>query len=404
MTADRVIWLHIPIPDVSSSSSSSYSSANTSTSNTSGRGSPLTTSVGTKKVVTVQFTYNIRHGYVTAKALGSPTVDGVLLDTATLLDQLFPEDTGDYLTMMMMTTTQTATGTTNGCDDNDKSTTMDATTTAYGKPYHWCNYMAGLHFPLENRSDDQSSLSVWKQQQQQQQQSSTRVVVRELIRRVRAQAVLNYLLSNFRLRKPNPIPVHVAMESSLWVRGELDGTAPSTAAQLVKFQEINTTNNNSNNHDTHSAKRLGKVSHHHPQPRIFGFTIQHATATCQGTVTIDTVRYPAVPPVWSLQTPSSSMSGTTHQTASISSLQEGTNPIYDEGLAKLEQAINNDELETLIIPDMEETFDWILAHQMRRLIHMWDRWQSSRDASNSHACSGRTRRGRDRTSVVVMSS
>jgi hypothetical protein len=167
---------------------------------------------------------------------------------------------------------------------------------------------------------------------------------------------------------------------------------------LVKFQDITTTTTTTGNEPS-STKQS------HGQPKIFAFTIQHAAATCQGTVTIDTVRYPAVPPVWSLHATCSTGTAANNQSAaaSISSLRDGTNPVYDEGLAKLERAVNDDELESLVQADMEETFDWILAHQLRLLMLKWDRWQLSRGDAHysSHGTVGGARayRGRDRTSV-----
>ena len=62
----------------------------------------------------------------------------------------------------------------------------------------------------------------------------------------------------------------------------------------------------------------------------------------------------------------------------------------------------NDEPENLIVYVTEETYDFILAHQIRELIRLWDR---ADDASRATLISGtavavpggnRLRRGRDR--------
>ena len=41
-------------------------------------------------------------------------------------------------------------------------------------------------------------------------------------------------------------------------------------------------------------------------------------------------------------------------------------------LGRIEAAVNDDP-ENLIVYSMEETYDFILAHQIRELIRLWDR-------------------------------
>ena len=47
-------------------------------------------------------------------------------------------------------------------------------------------------------------------------------------------------------------------------------------------------------------------------------------------------------------------------------------PIYDPVLVHIEAAVN-DEPENLIVDGMDETYELILAHQIRELIRLWDR-------------------------------
>ena len=75
--------------------------------------------------------------------------------------------------------------------------------------------------------------------------------------------------------------------------------------------------------------------------------------------------------------------------------------LYDPVIGRIEAAVNDDP-ENLIVDGMEETYDFILAHQIRELIRLWDR---ADDASRATLISGtavavpggnRLRRGRDR--------
>ena len=54
-------------------------------------------------------------------------------------------------------------------------------------------------------------------------------------------------------------------------------------------------------------------------------------------------------------------------------------PLYDPVLNRIETALNYDP-ENLIVDGMEETYDFILDHQIREFMHIWDR---SDDASRA---------------------
>ena len=64
-------------------------------------------------------------------------------------------------------------------------------------------------------------------------------------------------------------------------------------------------------------------------------------------------------------------------------------PLYDPVLVRIEAAVSDDP-QNLIVDDMEETYDFILSHQIRELIIFWDR---ADDSSRAVVISG--------TAVVV---
>ena len=58
--------------------------------------------------------------------------------------------------------------------------------------------------------------------------------------------------------------------------------------------------------------------------------------------------------------------------------------LYDPVLGRIEAAVNDDP-DKLISYGMEETYDFILAHQIRELIRLWD---NADDASRAAIISG----------------
>ena len=59
-------------------------------------------------------------------------------------------------------------------------------------------------------------------------------------------------------------------------------------------------------------------------------------------------------------------------------------PLYDPVLGRIKVAVN-DKPENLIVKVMEETYDFILAHQIREMIRLWD---SADDVSRAILISG----------------
>jgi hypothetical protein len=45
--------------------------------------------------------------------------------------------------------------------------------------------------------------------------------------------------------------------------------------------------------------------------------------------------------------------------------------------------VNLEALDKAVIPDQEESYDWILVHQLRQIMHEWDGWLDADNASTS---------------------
>jgi hypothetical protein len=203
-----------------------------------------------------------------------------------------------------------------------------------GRPYHWCNYLAGVHLPSTGTSYDPLS---------------TKAVMKELHRRLEANATLTYLLSTFEKRKPDPIPVHHSWTSA----------SESSSSHIAKLT---------------GWTADGDANHDSAHEKSFVATVRRKTSTVKATVTVDLSRYP-------------------------SSLEAGTNPLYDNALGQIERVVNV-ELDDLVKKDVEETYNWILAHQLRKIIELWDDSErATEEGEKSPGQTSRSRKGRDRTSV-----
>ncbi|KAI2505777.1 Tho complex subunit [Fragilaria crotonensis] len=112
-----------------------------------------------KKRVTVEFGFFEEFPLVTARAFGG----GDKINTKLLLTNIFPGDSGNW----------------NG--------NLDVSTRLSGKPYHWCNFLAGLVFPSPVSGN---ALHL-----------STKAVIRAIETRVRANTTLTQLLSSFERKK-----------------------------------------------------------------------------------------------------------------------------------------------------------------------------------------------------------
>lgn len=340
------VLLQLPVPDVSTGALlSSTLSTLTASASTTSTTVPASTSTVRHKRVTIHF-YCYTHPAVKITAVASGC--GSTLNQDVLLDELFPHDSPK--------------------DDTNTNTSIED---VQGRPYHWCNYLAGLHLV------DKDCLP-----------ASTRVIVRELQRRIRANATLKYVLQALQ-RKTMPTPPG------------MDKTTTTTQVKLVSFvlskdKETTTTTQNSSQ-----------------QQQTYNVTLRKGPANLKVKVQIHVSRYPAVPPVWSLNT-SGEDDTDTGDNNNTSSNNNILNPLYDDRLALLERQVNLQALETFVTPDQEETYDWILVRQLREVMQEWEGWLDA-DNSNSNSNNGssnnasgsdnasRKRKGRDRAPVSTSS-
>jgi hypothetical protein len=258
-----------------------------------------------KKVVSISFEYNTEWDMVTAHC----SKDN---DMGDLISELFPGDTGEYT--------------------GDEETETDS---QEKRPYHWCNYLAGLHVAPAEQSASKAHLS-------------TRVVVRALTRRVRATATLYWLLHSLS-RKPHPIPVHPSMKSSV----------PGSNEPSVKISHWTEEQTSS---EDDSSKNC----------RVYLVTLKRKAATLSVRAQVNIARYPAVPPTWEILVgqPSSG------------ELEQGS-ALYDDPMATLERRVNGD-VEQLVVPTEEATYDWILSHQLAEIANGWEEILSN-NASAEHS-------------------
>jgi Fms-interacting protein/Thoc5 len=267
--------------------------------------------------MTIDFFYYPALKVVTAKATGSPEK----IDPETVLVNLFPGDDGEFTLLQV----------------GDMGRKLS------GKPYSWCNYMAGLHLA----TPDALSITL-----------CTKVIVAQLSQRVRSNATLTQLIHGFVKCKVHP--VHPAMAP-----GDIF-VDPACLAKMHSFAE------------------------HEGKAGVYQATIKRKTVTLRAVVTLDLSRYPVVPPMWSLVVGEEAW-GELYGTAT--SLDAGTNPLYDNTLGTIERSVNANVI-GLVKQDVPETHDWILSHQLQTIVSMWDKTQK---ASEDGGCFGvRPLKGRDR--------
>ena len=283
------------------------------------------------KQVTVEFVYLPKLKAVTAQASGCSDK----VDLASLLLNLFPGDEGNVVWSA------------------DSVHLKDvAPFSMQGRPYHWCNYLAGNHMPSVGQLDP----------------ISTKAIVKELLRRLDANATLTNILVALK-KKPTSIPVHPE-----WTDPSASPVPPTT--KLVGWTEECATANKS-------------------YIKTFAATLKCKMSKLKASVTIDMSQYPSAPPKWSLTTGGESWG---EQHGSVASLEQGMNPLYDNKLGQMERIINN-RLDDLVKKDVEETYNWILAHQLHRLIRLWDDSQRAAENGESAGQVPRSVKGKDRATA-----
>jgi hypothetical protein len=292
------VVLKIPIPTVSDTTSPSSSTKLRTTK---------------KAAAIVQFSYNKRWDLVAAHSSADH-------DMGNLIGELFPGDTGVWVS----STTE---------DDEQASSPRGE-----GRPYGWCNYLAGLHLPDPSASKSRQHIS-------------TRVVVHALIRRVRATATLHWLLHSLSRKL---IPIHPAMKQTL--------LASSSSGENHSVKISNWTEQPSSSDD------LGGPSQNN-NCRIFAVTLKRKSATLVVRARVNVERYPSLPPTWEFET-----SNNQEALEDLETNQE--TPLYDDRLAGLERRVNQN-VEELVVATDDTTYDWILSHQLAEIAKGWEELQST---------------------------
>lgn len=280
--------------------------------------------------IDVRFQFNPKLNIVTAEATGNPR----------LLINLFPGDAGESFPNMSIYHDETL------MDDQIMSLLFGSGHEVLGRPYLWAHRLAGIVF-LPGLGEHRERL-----------ERSTKAIFRQLQRRIRAHAVLRDLLSVLSTR-PKPIPVHPAMDYDWCLSSRPDSAA------LVYWSEV---------------QQASKICHLLP---LFGYE-DEKTQAIQGrwcryfraklqrqtdhvlTIFVEIPPdYPAKPPRWLLQSPASTQR---HDESDPLSTQM---PQHDSNMKRIETEVNT-ELSDLIIDNEEESFDWILVHQLRKIMTCWD--------------------------------
>lgn len=178
--------------------------------------------------------------------------------------------------------------------------------------YSWSNYLGGIHHVEKDVS-----------------QSSVRAIVRMLCRRVRANVTLKSVVSALVQRHQIPALPENAM---------LETTCLDHNCKLTLFSSL------VEKDDRGNTDLLYKV--------VFRKEAEQLVVQ----VKLHKARYPEIPPLWTLNVP-----------------EDGKTPVYNEKLANLERSVNVELLES--IKDASEYVqEWILIHQMHRIMEALDGW------------------------------
>lgn len=275
-----------------------------------------------KKTVTITFQYVDEEDMVYASC-------GTEYDMGYLISEVFPGDKGEW----------TPTVTEDRFAGIPFITSSSSSSSSKARPYQWCNYLAGVHIAPGEHSAAKMRLSA-------------NVIVKALIKRVRATATLHWIVHNLS-RKPHPIPVHSAMHQ----RFESCGGNHLKIEQWTAVAPMND---------------VGYYDATHI--RIYEATFKDTgSASPENNLTvrilINVARYPSIPPSFQIASVQS-QSSWGHQEGSLDSLQSGQTPLYNERLTRLQKHVNRD-VNQLVTSSDETTYDWVLAQQIAELARGW---------------------------------
>ena len=348
---ENTVVFHVPIPQIQSKLQSGSG----------GRASPNLGGGGKKDRTSISFTYFSAHNVVTAKVSGGDD----RLNPSTLL-QLNPHDTGDFQVKGDLKTVESK------CP--------------YGKPYLWCNYLAGLQ--LVKGQNPMELL-----------EGSTRVILMELLRKVQSNMILHYMLNRVLPSQPrgNALPPNNRSNS----KDQPQCLARVASFQLTPRQEQQQFSNGNGNNDDDA--------------KIYTLQLKRGNHSFKATVRIHLAQYPVLAPQWSLTGNDLNWGqeygshDSLHQSGNSNATGAEAPPLHQARLGALETRVN--DVDKLIAEMKEEAseeevdesyyYDWILSHQIREIIQEWDAWVSAESESANPGNGSHTRsvRGRDRAKV-----
>eukprot|EP00557_Chaetoceros_sp_GSL56_P011580 CAMPEP_0176486456 /NCGR_PEP_ID=MMETSP0200_2-20121128/5576_1 /TAXON_ID=947934 /ORGANISM="Chaetoceros sp., Strain GSL56" /LENGTH=781 /DNA_ID=CAMNT_0017883155 /DNA_START=2516 /DNA_END=4861 /DNA_ORIENTATION=+ len=240
------------------------------------------------------------------------------------------------------------------------------TSCQYGRPYRWCQSLAGLHYPKSPSSSTATSTDPPELLIKCQIEATTRVVLQTLHRRIRSHCILSQLIKKLK-SLPNLIPVHPSMMTIVENSGVENVSTKLSSFQLLQDHKSNTTT---------------------PCDwKVYTVGLKRKSKSFKAQVKIG-AKYPVEPPVWSLQQATSqdndAYAKERKKRKTMKPLViDGTGiednmSLYDSDLGRIECNLNTlVEKHEYFNEKEEESYNWILMHQVRRLILEWDRLQKS---------------------------
>jgi len=294
-----------------------------------------------KKTANITFEYDARIDMILATS-GSDYDMGQFV-----IDELFPGDTGEWISQ-----TNSSDGGSNEFEIKD--TQNNNSNKKSSRAYQWCNYLGGLHVAPREQTGAKMHCSA-------------RVIVKALVRRVRASATLSWLLHSLSC-KPRSFPMHSAMKSLLFddeqnkeVKESLSSIRLSSWANLegnqVASESPPLTSSTKKNHHVriYEAVLKGNAS------------LNSLPKTLTARVYIDVARYPSIIPQWKFL---SSRLKSREGEKSLGNFKSEQLPLYNESLARLGKHVNCN-VDQLVLSSDQTTYDWILAQQLAEIVRCW---------------------------------
>lgn len=306
-SANECVLFKIPIPAVSDGGSLNYRM---------------------KKNAIITFEYNAQLDLVVATC-GSDYDMGLHV-----INELFPGDTGEW------------TGRTNlivaSSDEKNSTTTLNPG--GNKKAYHWANYLSGIHV-------------IPKEQTAAKMYCSARVITMALVRRVRAQATLSWIVHKL-ARQPQHFPMHAAIKSSL-IDDDDDDVDEEESLSSIKLSQWTIQEGDQASSSEHIIIYEGVLT-----------TVGRLDSLSKNLTVrawINAARYPSIIPRWEIL---SSSSISARGKDSLEVFRNNQMPLYNESLARLEKHVNRD-VDEMVLPSDQTTYDWVLAQQLKEIARGW---------------------------------